>query len=237
MKPDPGKSNPHISVIVPVFNETDVINSLIDHVKSLDRETRMEIIVVDGNPAGNTLNAVERDNIVKVMSPPGRGTQLNAGAECASGEIVLFLHADTELPGGALQLISRSMETGKHVAGAFRLGIKSQAPIFRIIEFGSMIRSRLTRVPFGDQAIFMRRSYFREIGGYRDIPIMEDVDLMVRIRTRRDKIVILPEKVGTSSRRWEQEGVLRCVVRNWFLRTLYLCRIPPQKLARLYTKA
>jgi rSAM/selenodomain-associated transferase 2 len=236
MKPDPVKSNPHISVIVPVFNETDVINGLIDHVRSLDRETQTEIIVVDGHPAGNTLNAVQRPNIVKVMSAPGRGTQLNAGAERASGVIVLFLHADTELPGDAFRKISHSMETGKHVAGAFRLGIRAQAPIFRIIEFGSMIRSGLTRVPFGDQAIFMRRSYFREIGGYRDIPIMEDVDLMVRIRARKDKIVIIPEKVSTSSRRWEQEGVLRCVVRNWFLRSLYLCRISPQKLARFYTK-
>jgi len=147
---------------------------------------------------------------------------------------LLFLHADTELPLDALRLIGSAMHDKRYVAGAFDLGIRSERPVFRIIECLSSLRSRATRIPFGDQAIFVRKDYFEKIGGYKDIPIMEDVEIMKRIRKRGDKIVILRDRVRTSSRRWEKEGILRCTLRNWLLQVLYLLGVSPRRFSKLY---
>jgi rSAM/selenodomain-associated transferase 2 len=226
---------PLISVVVPVLYEGHRINSLIAHIKDIDRASRAEIIVVDGNPLKDTLQAITQEGVLQISSPPGRGPQMNAGAGRAGGEILLFLHADTRLPDNAFAKVARAMEDKRHVAGAFRLSIDSTGFLFRIIEYGTLIRSRVTRVPFGDQAIFLRKSYFFEIGGFRNMPIMEDVELMVRIRSQGQRIILLPEKVRTSARRWEQEGILTCSLRNWMLRALYVLKVPPEKLARFYT--
>ncbi len=120
------------------------------------------------------------------------------------------------------------------MAGAFDLGIRSEKFIFRLIESAASLRSRATRIPFGDQAIFVRKDYFDKIGGYQDIPIMEDVEIMKRIRKRGDKIVILHQRVHTSSRRWEKEGILRCTLRNWLLQVLYLLGVSPHRFSKLY---
>ena len=129
------------------------------------------------------------------------------------------------------------MEGKEYSAGAFLLGIDAPGLPFRIIEWSSSLRSRLTRVPFGDQAVFMRRDYFQEIGGYKEIPLMEDVELMLRIRSKGDRITFVPEKVLTSPRRWDKEGILACTLRNWTIRALYLFKVPPEKLARFYPGA
>ena len=225
---------PRISIIIPVLNEETRINSLITHLKGLDRSSQSEIIVVDGARTGNTIHAIDGEDVTKIASPPGRAAQMNAGARLAVGGILLFLHADTELPMDGLARVSRAMEGGEYGAGAFLLGIGAPGLPFRIIERISSLRARITRVPFGDQAIFMGREYFHKIGGYREIPIMEDVEIMRRIRSRGDKIVFIPERVRTSSRRWEKEGILACTARNWTIRALYLLRVPPEKLVRFY---
>jgi hypothetical protein len=126
------------------------------------------------------------------------------------------------------------MENGEVVAGAFDLGIRSGRPVFRLIETAASLRSRITRVPYGDQAIFIRKDYFHATEGFREIPLMEDVELMRRIRKAGDRISIIPERVRTSPRRWEKEGVLFCTLRNWTLITLYFLGVPPEKLARFY---
>jgi len=126
------------------------------------------------------------------------------------------------------------MQDKRYVAGAFDLGIRSEKFIFRLIESAASLRSRATRIPFGDQAIFVRKDYFDKIGGYQDIPIMEDVEIMKRIRKRGDKIVILHQRVHTSSRRWEKEGILRCTLRNWLLQVLYLLGVSPHRFSKLY---
>ncbi len=133
---------------------------------------------------------------------------MNRGAERATGRILLFLHADTDLPNGAFTMIRRAMADESAAAGAFDLSIRSPRTAFRVIERVSSRRSRITRIPYGDQAIFLRSPYFREIGGYREIPLMEDVELMRRIKRRGDRIVFLEARVSTSAH-LEKGGILR----------------------------
>ena len=222
------------SIIIPVLNEAPLINDIIDHLHSLEGDEVKEIIIVDGDPEGVTLKAISHDDVRQLKSSRGRWIQMNEGAKNAKGDMLLFLHADTELPLDAMRLIATAMKDKQYVAGAFDLGIKSERFVFRVIESAVSLRSRITGIPFGDQAIFMRKNYFDEIGGYKDIPIMEDVEIMERIKKRGDKIFIIPQKVHTSSRRWEQEGILRCTLRNWFLQILYLLRISPHRLSQFY---
>jgi glycosyltransferase involved in cell wall biosynthesis len=166
-------NNPAISIILPVLNEAGTINEAIAHLRELERADLAEIIIVDGDPGGSTIKAIRDDG-------------MNHGAALASGDILLFLHADTELPRTAIALITDELKDGRVVAGAFDLGMKSDKRIYRITETYVHLRTRLTRAPFGDQAIFMRRPYFERINRYRDIPVMEDLEIMKRIKNRGD---------------------------------------------------
>jgi rSAM/selenodomain-associated transferase 2 len=227
-------SSLHVSVVVPVLNETKGINQLIAHINSISKGATVEIIVADGDPLGSTINAISDSNVSKVLSKKGRGLQMNAGAASSSGEILLFLHADTLLPVGAFEKISAVMKTGRYAGGAFDLGIDSGRASLRIIEHAASFRSRITRIPYGDQAIFIRRDIFQAMGGFNDFPIMEDVDLMQRLKSSGQQIVIIPHQVRTSPRRWEKEGVLYCTLRNWILITMFIFGVKPEKLARFY---
>jgi rSAM/selenodomain-associated transferase 2 len=226
--------SPLISIIIPVLNEQDVIGGLISHIRSLDSVERTEIVVVDGAPDRGTLKAITAKEVIKLESPRGRGLQMNEGVRVAKGTLLVFLHADTTLPRNALTLIDGALQDGHYMAGAFDLGIRSEKPIFRIIESISSLRSRITRIPFGDQAIFMGKQYFETIGGFQEISLMEDVEIMGRIRRTGDEIVILKEKVYTSPRRWEKEGILYCTLRNWLLQIFYLLGASSEKIARFY---
>jgi len=221
-----------ISVIIPVLGEEAIINGAIDRIRAVDGA--IEIVVVDGDPQGKTLKAVTGDHALLVACEAGRGRQMNEGVRAAGGDILVFLHADTELPANAFRSISSIMLKGRFAGGAFDLAIDARGLIFRVIEWVASNRSRLTRIPYGDQAIFLRRDSFMRIGGYRDIPLMEDVDLMRRLKARGDRIFIIREKVKTSARRWEREGVLRCTARNWTVMLLYLLGFRPERLARWY---
>lgn len=225
---------PAISIILPVLNEADGINEIISHLRALDPESHSEIIVVDADPKGSTISAINDGAVHKIMSEQGRARQMNRGAQIASGDVLLFLHADTVLPPNASPLIREYMNGNLFVAGAFDLGFNTRRKIFRITEMYVFLRTRLTKVPFGDQAIFVRRRYFENIGGYQDIPIMEDVELMKRIRRLGGRICIIPVKVSTSPRRYEQEGILFCMLRNWALQLLYTFGVSPERLAKLY---
>jgi rSAM/selenodomain-associated transferase 2 len=227
-------SKPSISVIIPVLNEAQGINDVITHIRSQAAVDAVEIIVADGDPAGSTVRAISHPGIITAVAEKGRGSQMNCGAIRATGHILLFLHADTFLPPNAFACIRKCMEITRHAGGAFDLGIDSERKIFRITERYVAWRTRLTRIPFGDQAIFVRRDYFERIGGYRDIPIMEDVDLMRRIRQRGDAICVVPEKVRTSARRWDRDGIVFGTLRNWMLQALYCCGVAPERLARFY---
>jgi hypothetical protein len=159
---------------------------------------------------------------------------MNLGAGLALAPICLFLHADTRLPSTALVDIQRILRGASLAGGAFDLGIDSPKKAYRLIESVASLRSRLTRIPYGDQAIFIRKNAFWRLGGYRAIPLMEDVDLMRRLKRAGLRIALLNKRVSTSPRRWEQEGALYCTLRNWALMALYLVGWPVERLAKYY---
>ena len=222
------------SIIVPVFHEGRMINALIGCLNRLDSGKKIEIIIVDGARKKDTLETIHNRNVVKTSSEKGRAKQMNTGASVARGEVLIFLHADTELPVHALKKIDSLLERSEYVGGAFDLGIKSDKWILKVIGKLASWRSRLNRVPFGDQAIFIRREYFNRIGGYKEIPLMEDVELMRRIKKSGDKIWIFCDRVMTSPRRWEEEGVIYCIFRNWALQMLYFFGVSPDRLVKYY---
>lgn len=222
------------SIIIPVIHESGRINALIDHIHDLECDKGREIIVVDGSPAKDTIGAIRRKGVIKLGSEKGRARQMNTGATLAKGEILIFLHADTELPARAFARIDSMMKGNSFVAGAFSVGIRTEEFSLTSLARMASIRCRITRIPYGDQAIFLRREYFRKIGGYRELPLMEDVELMRRIKHRGGRICILPDHVMTSARRWEQEGFIFGLLRNTLLFTLFILGVSPEKLARFY---
>jgi rSAM/selenodomain-associated transferase 2 len=226
--------HPKFSIIIPVLHEAERINDLIGYLRQLDPEKSSEIIVVDGAPEKDTLQAIHDDRITKISTDKGRARQMNAGAYEAKGDILIFLHADTELPLSALKKMNEFISRDEYVGGAFDLGIKSEKRIYRAIAWLSSLRSCLNRIPYGDQAIFVRRNYFNKIGGYKDIPLMEDAELMRRMKKSAKKIFIFHDRVMTSPRRWEEEGLVHCIFRNWVLQILYFLGVSPHKLVNFY---
>ena len=222
------------SIIVPVFHEGEKVNELISYLHHLDPEKNLEVIVVDGSLERDTLAAINSNHVIKISSEKGRAKQMNMGASASRGDILIFLHADTELPIHALKKINTLLGRKKYVGGAFDLGIKSDKLIFKVIGVFASLRSRLNRIPFGDQAIFIRKEYFIKIGGYKEIPLMEDVELMRRVKKSGSKIWIFHDRVMTSPRRWEKEGVIYCTFRNWSLQALYFLGVSPDKLIHFY---
>jgi len=222
------------SFIIPVLDEGSRINELIDRLHRQFPDELFEIIVVDGDAGGSTIHVINHPEVVKLCSETGRGSQMNAGAKAARGEILIFLHADTELPPNAINHIRHIMSEKKYVAGAFELSFDSEGWVFKLIAKAASWRYRLTRIPYGDQAIFMPQEYFRNLGDFTEIPLMEDLDLMRRIKKRKDKIYISKERVKTSARRWEKEGIVYCVLRTWILASLYCLGVPPDKLVKYY---
>jgi len=224
------------SVIIPVLNEPLIVNQTIEHVYRLGSGFELEMIVVDGDMEGKTIKEIKNRNVVKSVSPKGRGKQMNKGASLAHSDILLFLHTDTELPEDAFAAISSTIDKVRCVAGSFDLGIKSERLIFRLLEQLVYVRTRFTRIPYGDQAIFIKRDFFKSMKGFREIPLMEDVDLMKRIKKSGSRICIIPQKVKTSPRRWEREGVIYCTLRNRVLISLYHLGVNPERLVKFYYK-
>lgn len=222
------------SLIIPVLNEADTINETIHHIRERDADGTVEIIVVDGHPEGSTTRAIRAEGVHRAVAEKGRARQMNHGAAIATGDVLLFLHADTLLPLNAFALIRSTLNDERFVGGAFDLGFNTKRSIFKVTESYVFLRTRLTKIPFGDQAIFIRRAYFEKIGGYRDIPIMEDVEIMQRIKKRGDRIHIIPEKVLTSTRRYEQEGIVCATIRNGLLQLQYALGVSPERLVRWY---
>lgn len=224
------------SFIIPVLHEAEGINNAIEALYQQLSDEVFEVIVVDGDRQGSTIQALQRSDVIALTSPPGRGTQLNTGAEAARGESLIFLHADTTLPPNALQEVRAILSDGRYVAGAFTLRFDSRHWGMRLINTTAPWRTQLTRYPYGDQAIFMTKTYFDQLGGYAEIPIMEDLDLVRRIKKRGDRICISKAKVLTSARRWEQEGIIYSSLRTWTLATLYCFGVPAEKLAHYYRR-
>lgn len=226
-------SSPPISVIVPVYGEESIIDGTVRMVRETARGADVEIVVADGGPGHATLAALTEPEVTGVRCPPGRGVQMNAGAAAARGGILVFLHADTRLPDGWPGRVIHAL-SGRAVAGAFSLGIDSPRRSLALVAAAANLRSRLERAPYGDQTLFFKADVFRALGGFAPIPIMEDVELFGRLRGQGERIHILRDRVLTSPRRWERDGVVRRTLANWLLRLRYALGAAPERLAESY---
>jgi len=159
---------------------------------------------------------------------------MNEGAKVATGEILLFLHADTLLPHNALKEIHAILEKETIVAGAFDLSFDTKNVFLKLIAKVASLRTRITKLPYGDQAIFIKKKTFHELKGYEDIPLMEDIHLMQKIKAQNYKIKIIEKKVITSTRKWQESGIIYTTLRNWFLQLLYFFGVHPNKLSKYY---
>ncbi|MCK5194437.1 MAG: TIGR04283 family arsenosugar biosynthesis glycosyltransferase [Desulfobulbaceae bacterium] len=218
-----------ISVIIPTLNEEKVLDTTLKHLK----EAEVEVIVSDGGSTDQTLLIARSRGLHVISSPAGRSLQLNRGAKASNGDILLFLHADTLLPAGFTDHVIKTLETPGVAAGAFRLSVDDNRTIFRIIEAGANLRSSLLQMPYGDQALFMKRKIFRKVGGFPSVPIMEDFSLVCTLR-KQGRIQTLPEHVITSARRWISQGPIRTTLKNQCMVAGYLLGISSGCLARFY---
>lgn len=225
---------PAVSIIVPVLNESGIINRTIQHLISVSAGIKTEIIIVDGNPAGSTIKDVYSREVITMPHPPGRGTQMNAGAAAAKGSVLLFLHADTRIPAGAIGDVIKMCNLSAIAGGAFSLRIDTPKKVYRLIETWANIRSRILRIPYGDQAIFIKKKVFINIGGFAMVPLMEDIEIMKRMKRNGLKIKLIDKAVTTSARRWEKEGLIYCIVRNNMLSGLFHAGVKASILNRHY---
>ena len=221
-----------ISVIIPTLNESDNIVATLDRLKPFRQEGH-EVIVVDGGSTDETVKLAESRADKVITSAPGRALQMNTGANQASGNVLWFLHADTLVPDNATQLILDTLENKKNQWGRFDIRLSGKHLLLRIVERLMNFRSRTSGIATGDQGIFVRREVFEAIDGFMPIPLMEDLDISKRLK-RLSSPCCLNEKLITSSRRWEEKGVMRTILLMWRLRLAYALGVSPEKLAHAY---
>ena len=221
-----------ISIIIPALNESANICRTLSPLAGVDN---LEVIVVDGGSRDNTVELAGSNGAKVIQSAPGKAIQMNAGARAARGELLVFLHADTLLPADFNYQILSALNQNGVAAGAFRLAIDSTGAGIRFIEATTYLRSRYLQLPYGDQALFMRKAVFEEIGGFPEMPIMEDFILVRRLK-RKGKIVIVPEPVITSPRRWLHLGIIRTSLINHLIVMAYYLGISPDRLNRWYCR-
>ena len=221
-----------LSIIVPVLNEGEGIAATLDALADL-RSLGTEVIVVDGGSHDATVQRARLRADRVILAPRGRALQMNAGAEKASGDVLLFLHADTRLPADVDHVVLNGLERSGRVWGRFDVKIDGRHPLLFVVAWLMGIRSRLTGIATGDQAIFARRDAFRAAGGFAAIPLMEDIALSKRLK-RVSRPLCLRECVITSGRRWETNGVLSTIILMWRLRLAYFFGTDPHELARRY---
>jgi rSAM/selenodomain-associated transferase 2 len=222
-----GARDTPISVVIPALDEEASIARCIRSVAA-----EAEVIVVDGCSCDRTREVAESEGARVFSCPPSRGAQLRVGARQATGDWLLFLHADTWLERGWAEEVR---ELGRYVVGgAFRLAIEAQGPGYRLVEAAVALRSRLFALPYGDQALFVRRPAYDRMGGIAALPLMEDVDFVRRLR-KEGRLRLARRRAFTSPRRWERHGLLGATLRNWGVLALYATGVSPARLAQIYS--
>ena len=216
---------------MPVWRDTECLLTLLD---SPEPRAAAETIVACVDDEQDEIAALAPPGVRLVTARPGRASQMNAGAEAASGEWLLFLHADSTLPASWLQEIAAADRDPQIVAGAFRFALDSRDVRARLVEWAVGRRTRWFGLPYGDQGLFVRRSVFEALGGYREIPLMEDVDFVRRVR-RKGRLHHADRPLVTSARRWHKAGWLRGVLTNWVLVTAFSAGVSPRRLMRVYS--
>ncbi len=218
-----------VSIIIPAWNEGE---RALACALSLSEVPDVEVILALAQGDENTLTT-EENKVKTVWSAKGRAKQMNAGAACSNGKVLLFLHADTKLDPASLKNIIEVMEDENVALGAFRFSSDDDGFMLGVIGFMVNLRSRVFGMPYGDQAFFMRRELFNEVGGYEDVPVMEDIRL-VRSLTRRGRLIILDKYVVTSARRWKKNGVIWNTARNLIALSAHLLGADPVSINRWY---
>ena len=229
------RAAPLVSIVVPVLRDTAELRGLLEALRIDRLDPRVEVVVVNGDAADASLGPL-RGSATRVRwvdGEPGRGRQMNAGARASSGRWLLFVHADARLGAGWLAALAEADRRPGIVGGAFRLAIASTHWAARVVERGVAARTRWFRLPYGDQAFFVRRTAFDVLGGYRPIGLMEDVEFIRRLG-RLGSLCFPAVPVSVSARRWERDGWLLRTVLNLVLLTLYLAGVSPDLLARWY---
>jgi rSAM/selenodomain-associated transferase 2 len=223
---------PDLSIVVPALDEARGIRAHLEALQPL-RARGCELVVVDGGSRDATLELARPLADVVLSAPRGRGPQQNAGARAARGDLLLFLHADTRLPPGAVEAIREALADGTRGWGRFDVEIAGRHPLLRVVARLIGWRSRVSGIATGDQAIFVRRDRFEAAGGFPEIPLMEDVALSAALR-RGGRPACLGLRVVTSGRRWESRGVVRTILLMWWLRLLFSLGRDAAALARRY---
>jgi rSAM/selenodomain-associated transferase 2/rSAM/selenodomain-associated transferase 1 len=221
-----------ISIVVPTLNEADNIAATL---ATVDGARVGEVIVVDGGSKDDTVAIATQFGARVIPSRPPRARQMNQGASAAKGRLLLFLHGDTGLPPEFDRLVVTTAEQPDFAAGAFSLRIDSPRPGLKVMESVANWRSRFLNYPYGDQAIFLSQRLFQSMGGFADLPIMEDFDLIRRLK-KVGRIITLPQAVITASRRWDNFGILRTWLVNQIVVAAFLMGMAPEKVVRLYQR-
>jgi rSAM/selenodomain-associated transferase 2 len=221
-----------LSVIVPLLNEARELSAMLERLLPVIRNGS-EVILVDGGSDDGSADMAERAGFTVVQSARGRARQMNAGAARATGDVLLFLHADTQLPDAAETTIAHGLADSGRVWGRFDVRISGRAPMLRVVGCLMNVRSRLTGIATGDQAMFVTRVAFDSLGGFPDQPLMEDIELSKRLLAL-SRPVCIARCVTTSGRRWETRGVWRTILLMWRLRWDYWRGVPAQQLAEAY---
>ena len=223
---------PNFSIIIPTWNEAQGIRHTLQNLQSLRQQA--QIIVVDGGSEDGTPDIAFPLSDRVLTAARGRANQMNTGAKAATGNILIFLHADTRLPTDALSKIEQAIDDG-YRWGRFDVELAGRHPFLPVIASSMNLRSRLSGIATGDQAIFVERKLFDQIGGYPQQPLMEDIELSKRL-SRHGRPACLVSQVTTSARRWETYGMVRTILLMWWLRSLYCVGTPPDRLNSLYRR-
>lgn len=218
-----------LSVVIPVLDEAARLPDLLASLAAMDAQ----VIVVDGGSADASADIARAAGAAVLDSPPGRARQMNAGAARATGDALLFVHADTVLPAGADRLIGDALGDGRHVWGRFDVVIEGRPAMLRVVAMLMNLRSRASGIATGDQAMFMTRAAFDAAGGFPQQPLMEDVEMSRRLLAQSRPACLRPP-ARTSGRRWESRGVWRTIVLMWRLRWDYWRGVPAERLAERY---
>ena len=224
---------PTVAVIVPTLNERERLPKLLEMLAGLSAD---EVILVDGRSTDDSDQLLAESGFQWIKSLSGRAVQMNRGAGECTSDILLFIHADTDICSSHISAVKEAMRSDNSVGGRFDVHLSGNHPAFRLIEWMINLRSRLTKISTGDQCQFVHRTVFESLGGFPEQPLMEDIEFSKRLK-RLGAMACLRDKVTTSSRRWEQSGIVRTIVLMWKLRLLYWLGISPERLAAMYCDA